>query len=41
MHFLDHCHRPLMVSVKPGKREPMGQRASLVASGMDTGRGSI
>ena len=36
-HFLDHCRRPLKVSVKPGKREPMGRRASLVASGMDTG----
>ena len=39
-HFLDHCRRPLKVSVKPGKREPMGRRASLVASGMNTGRGS-
>lgn len=38
-HFLDHCRRPLKVSVKPGKREPMGRRASLVASGMDTGEG--
>ena len=40
-YFLDHCRRPFRVSVKPGKREPMGRRASLVASGMDTGRGSI
>lgn len=38
-HFLDHCRRLLKASVKPGKREPMGRRASLVASGMDTGRG--
>lgn len=38
-HFLDHCRRLLKVSVKPGKREPMGRRASLVASGMDTGEG--
>ena len=40
-HSLDHCRRPLKVSVKPGKREPMGRRASLVASGMDTGRGGV
>ena len=40
-HFLDHCRRPLRASVKPGKREPMGRRASLVASGMDTGEGCI
>lgn len=40
-HFLGHCRRPLKASVKPGKREPMGRRASPVASGMDTGRGCI
>ena len=39
--FLDHCRRPSKVSVKPGKREPMGRRASLVASGMDTGEGGV
>ena len=33
-YSLDHCRRLLKASVKPGKREPMGRRASLVASGM-------
>lgn len=38
-YSLDHCRGLLKASVKPGKREPMGRRASLVASGMDTGEG--
>nr|DAV62975.1 MAG TPA: hypothetical protein [Caudoviricetes sp.] len=38
-YSLDYCRRLPNNSVKAGKREPMGQRASLVASGMDTGRG--
>ena len=32
-YSLDHCRRLLKASVMPGKREPMGRRASLVASG--------
>lgn len=36
-YSLDYWRRLPDNSVKAGKREPMGRRASLVASGMDNG----